>query len=168
MTNFNPKTCLKMQGWSHWEQGDMKPCGKRPREVCPVKKGYGMGLSGKRPLQNATLYSVLDKLPKTIMPTLEKSRTRQSDWQAQFQSIKDLIQTNAVPFFVQRVNPDVSIDLDPNNQRCSPSSADGSGSSRLPQICLTGWIPQVLSHHVTDRCQPTDLYLMTTGSKGNV
>jgi hypothetical protein len=55
--------------------------GKRAREICPVKKGYGMSISAMRPVEGASLYSILDKLHKTVLPTLEMTRTRQSDWQ---------------------------------------------------------------------------------------
>jgi hypothetical protein len=123
------------QGWSKWEPGDKKEDGKRDREICPVKKGYGMSVSGMRPLEGATLYSVMDKLPRTLSCTLEKSRAKQSEWQGQFPSIKDLIQTNALPFFVSKVNPDVSIDMDSR----SISLEDG----HVQQICLQGWVPQV-------------------------
>lgn len=94
-----------------------------------------MSVSGMRPLEGATLYSVMDKLPRTLSCTLEKSRAKQSEWQGQFPSIKDLIQTNALPFFVSKVNPDVSIDMDSR----SISLEDG----HVQQICLQGWVPQV-------------------------
>ena len=125
---------MKEQGWSKWEPGDKKEDGKRDREICPVKKGYGMSAAALRPLEGATLYSVLDKLPKTVCPTLEKCRARQTEWQVQFSSIKDLIQTNVLPFFVARVNADLTIDMD----------AKTMGDDGKPtQICLHNWVPQV-------------------------
>lgn len=115
-----------------WEPGDKKPCGKRDREICPVKKGYGLGISSMVPLENASMYSIMDKLSRTLHPTLDKCRMKHMDWQTQLHSIKDLIQTNSLPFYIKKVSADVSIDLDP--------SASGAES----QICLSGCLPQVI------------------------
>jgi hypothetical protein len=73
-----------VQGWSKWEPGDMKEDGKRPREICAVKKGYGMALGDMRPIEGATLYSVLSKLPKIVPRTLDESRNKQSSYQSKF------------------------------------------------------------------------------------
>ena len=122
---------LTCKGWSKWKEGDVKDNGKpvKEKDISPVMKGYGMGVSSIRPLEGATLYSVLDKLPKLMLPTLDKSRSRQTDWQNQFSSITKLVETNAVSFFIKRVNPEVSIEVD----------AKFSGAAS--QISLFGWVP---------------------------
>lgn len=56
-----------VQGWSKWEPGDLKEDGKRPRDICAVKKGYGMGIGAMYPIEGATLYSVLSKLPRHVV-----------------------------------------------------------------------------------------------------
>lgn len=104
---------MLVQGWSKWEEGDINDDTKRPREICAVKKGYGMGLGDLRPIEGVTLYSVLSKLPKVVPHTLEENKQLQSEYQLKFHSIKDLIQTSSVPFFVSNVNAEsCSIDLD--------------------------------------------------------
>ena len=57
------------QGWSKWEVGDKREDGKEC-DICPVKKGYGMGLNAIGLIPNATLYSVLDKLPRMLPQTM--------------------------------------------------------------------------------------------------
>lgn len=32
------------RGWSRWNEGDVNPDSGKPREICPVKKGYGMAI----------------------------------------------------------------------------------------------------------------------------
>jgi hypothetical protein len=54
------------------------------RDICPVKKGYGMSVCALRPMEGATLYSILDNLHKTVLPTLEMTRSRQTEWQVLF------------------------------------------------------------------------------------
>ena len=91
----------------------MKEDGKRPREICAVKKGYGMAIGDMRPIEGATLYSVLSKLPKVVPSTLEDNKQKQAAYQAKYHSIKDLIQTSSVPFFVSSVNQEsCNIDMD--------------------------------------------------------
>ena len=121
---------LDQQGWSRWEPGDKTDDGKRSREICPVKKGYGMAVSCIRPLEGATMYSVASKLPCTLQSSMEKARIVQADYQHRFPSIKDLIQTSALPFFVKKVNPDVCVDADAKSV-----GEDG----RHTQITLQNW-----------------------------
>lgn len=115
----------------------MKEDGKRPREICAVKKGYGMAIGDMRPIEGATLYSVLSKLPKMMPCTLEESRQRQSAYQAKFHSIKDLIQTSSVPFFVKNINPECTIDLD---QTCLDED------EKPIQIKISNWAPPGTHH----------------------
>ena len=73
------------QGWSRWEPGDVDPDNKnKPREICPVKKGYGMGISGINVYDNVSPYSVLDKLGRVLPGTLDEVKTRQQMWQVCF------------------------------------------------------------------------------------
>ena len=116
----------------------MKEDGKRPREICAVKKGYGMAVGDMRPIEGATLYSVLSKLPKMVPPTLEDNRQKQSAFQAKFQSIKELIQTSSVPFFVQKANPECTIDLD---QTCLDEE-----DKKPTQIKISNWAPPGTNH----------------------
>ncbi len=58
------------QGWSKWEPGDKTDDGKRDKDICPVKKGYGMGIASMYPIDGATLYSVLNRLHKMMPDTL--------------------------------------------------------------------------------------------------
>ncbi len=76
----------------------------KPREICPVKKGYGLGISGmgiyevctrKSDLysvfascwlmfileQGVSPYSVLDKLGKVLPSTLDAMKAKQQAWQ---------------------------------------------------------------------------------------
>jgi hypothetical protein len=63
------------QGWSKWEPGNVNPEAKnKPRDICPVKKGYGMGVVSISPIVGASLYSVADKLSKIIPTTLDENR----------------------------------------------------------------------------------------------
>ena len=95
-----------------------------------MKKGYGMAVTCIRPLEGATMYSVMGKLPGTLQSSLEQARVLQTDYQHRFPSIKDLIQTSALPFFVGRVNADVSVDADAKSV-----GEDGSPT----QITLQNW-----------------------------
>ena len=77
-----PLVMLLLQGWSRWEPGDVDPDNKnKPREICPVKKGYGMGISGISVYDNVSPYSVLDKLGRILPGTLDEVKTRQQAWQ---------------------------------------------------------------------------------------
>ena len=60
----------------------------KPRDICPVKKGYGMSVVSMNPFNGASLYSVADKIGKIIPATLDESRAKQMAWQAKFHSIK--------------------------------------------------------------------------------
>ncbi len=118
------------QGWSKWEVGDVNPEVKnKPRDICPVKKGYGMGVVSINPITGATLYSVADKLPRVIPKTLDETRAKQQAWQSWFHSIKDLIQTQSVPFFVGTVGTDASFDVDERPELASEPK----------QLCVSRW-----------------------------
>jgi hypothetical protein len=68
-------TNVFQQGWSKWEPGDVNPEAKnKPRDICPVKKGYGMGVVSISPIVGASLHSVVDKLSKVIPTTLDENR----------------------------------------------------------------------------------------------
>ncbi len=56
----------------------------KPRDICPVKKGYGMSVVSMNPFNCASLYSVADKIGKIIPATLDESRAKQMAWQAKF------------------------------------------------------------------------------------
>ena len=141
------------QGWSKWEPGDKRDDGKRDRDICPVKKGYGIGINAMSVLQGVSLYSVLDKLGKVLPPTLDASKAKQQAWQvsscncfcsnfctcidpcllsqSKFHSIKDLIQTDKVPFLVKKVSPRTNVDLDERPEV----------SSDAKQLRLSQWSP---------------------------
>lgn len=71
-----------LQGWSRWEPGDVDPDNKnKPREICPVKKGYGMGISGIGVYEGVSPYSVLDKLGRVLPSTLDAMKAKQQAWQ---------------------------------------------------------------------------------------
>ena len=53
----------------------------KPRDICPVKKGYGMGVSGINVYENVSPYSVLDKLGKILPGTLDAMKAKQQAWQ---------------------------------------------------------------------------------------
>lgn len=57
-----------LQGWSRYNLGEE---GVKESDICPVKKGYGMSVCDMRPIEGASLYSVLGKLPKVLPETLE-------------------------------------------------------------------------------------------------
>ena len=74
--------CVCEQGWSRWEPGDVDPDNKnKPREICPVKKGYGMGINSISIYEGATPYSLLDKLGKVLPGTLDAMKAKQQAWQ---------------------------------------------------------------------------------------
>lgn len=75
------------QGWSRWEPGDVDPDNKnKPREICPVKKGYGLGISGLGIYEGVSPYSVLDKLGKVLPSTLDAMKAKQQAWQVLYSS----------------------------------------------------------------------------------
>lgn len=102
----------------------------KPRDICPVKKGYGMSVVSLNLISGASLYSVTDKLLKTMSPTLDECRAKQQAWQSKFHSIKDLIQAQSVPFFVKRVSTEATIDLDERPELLGNDPA---------QLCVTRW-----------------------------
>jgi hypothetical protein len=103
----------------------------KPRDICPVKKGYGMGVVSINPITGASMYSVADKLPRVIPGTLEETKAKQQAWQSRFHSIKDLIQTQSVPFFVGAVGTDASFDLDERPELANEPQ----------QLCVSRWCP---------------------------
>lgn len=119
------------KGWSRYNLGDE---GVAEEHICPVKKGYGMSVVEMHPLEGASLYSVLSKLPRVIPSTLAENRQRQQSYSAKFQSLKKLIQTESVPFFVQRVGHDTLIDLD--------TTVLDEEQKNPVQIKLSNWIPR--------------------------
>jgi hypothetical protein len=101
----------------------------KPRDICPVKKGYGMGVVSMNPITGASLYSVRDKLCRVIPSTLEDNRNRQQALQSKYHSIKDLIQTQSVPFFVKTVSKDACFEVDERPEMASEPR----------QIMLSNW-----------------------------
>ena len=94
-----------------------------------------MSVVEMHPMEGASLYSVLSRLPRILPATLDENRQRQSSYQAKFHSIKDLIQTQSLPFFVKSVGPDTVVDLD-----TTTLDAD----SKPTQIKLSNWVPEGL------------------------
>lgn len=104
---------LVCKGWSPWKEGDKDPLNPdMPVELSPVAKGYGMGINGIKLLEGATLHSVADSLGVVLPCTLDACKARQQEWQNRFHSIRDVIQTERVPFFVKSVNVAATVDVD--------------------------------------------------------
>lgn len=124
------------KGWSQWKEGDKDPLNpEMDVELSPVAKGYGMGVNAIRVLEGVSLHSVADVLPVILPPTLDECKTRQQEWQNKFHAIRDVIQTERVPFFVKAASIFTSIDIDD-----SPGMAD-----EPKQIRLTNWCPNSAS-----------------------
>lgn len=61
-----------------------------------MKKGYGMGINGLNVYEGVSLYSVLDKLPKVLLGSLDATKSRQQGHQSRWHSIKDMLPTDKV------------------------------------------------------------------------
>ena len=120
-----------MQGWSRWNPGDVNPDAKnKPREICPVKNGYGLGFESMRVFEGGVSpYSIMDKLGRVLLPSLDAIKARQQTYQNQFPAIKDMLQVDKVAFFVKAANTATSVDVDER-----PEMAD-----EPPQIRLSNW-----------------------------
>ena len=53
------------QGWSKYEPGDKTEDGE-DRDISPVKKGYGIGISSIKVVEGVSLYSSLVKHPNSM------------------------------------------------------------------------------------------------------
>lgn len=92
-----------------------------------------MGISGMGIYEGVSPYSVLDKLGKVLPGTLDAMKAKQQAWQvcimfpsvvifpyqlltsrtqSKFASIKDLLQTDKVAFFVHRASTETNVDVD--------------------------------------------------------
>ena len=101
----------------------------KPREICPVKKGYGMGVTAVTPLGGASLHSALRMLSKVLPPSLDDSKAKQQAWQSKFASLKKIIKTDKVPFYVSAVSQSATVDLDERPEM----------ANEPPQVKLSGW-----------------------------
>lgn len=103
---------IACKGWSKWEKGDKTENGKRDRDICAVKRGYGMAINEMHPIEGASLYSVLSKLPRVIPASLQENCGRAAGYLSRYHSIENVIQKDSLPFFVASASPDTVIDLD--------------------------------------------------------
>lgn len=77
---FSSRPCFSLQSWRDsfciwlpqgWSRYNLGEEGVKESDICSVKKGYGMSVCDMRPIDGASLYSVLGKLPKVLPETLE-------------------------------------------------------------------------------------------------
>lgn len=113
--------------------------GKKDREICPVKKGYGMGVGGICVYEGVSLYSMVDRIRKALPCTLDESRTKLQAWQSKFHSIQNLLQTDRGPFFVREASTTTSVDLDVRHDCDGGGGMDDDGSLAERFIRLSGW-----------------------------
>lgn len=76
------KACIDevamLQGWSRWEPGDVNPEAKnKPRDICPVKTGYGISFGGIKIFEGVSTYSVMDKIAQALPNTIDATKARQ-------------------------------------------------------------------------------------------
>lgn len=108
--------CIGLQGWSQWELGDVNEHAKnKARDVCPVKKGYGMGISAMKPLLH-TLYSFQEELLATLCASPGDSTDKQRLFGENNKAINQMISQQNVPFLVQKFGSDTHISWDTDNQ----------------------------------------------------
>ena len=122
------------QGWNKKEIGDEGITDEK--DLCPVKRGYGMSVVEIRPIEGASLYSALAKLPKVLPETLKENQQRQLALQARYKWIENVIQTSSLPFFIKAVGPESVVDLD---------TATLDAEENPTQIKISNWVPEGMS-----------------------
>jgi hypothetical protein len=85
------------------------------REICPVKKGYGMGISSMKPMVHS-LYSFQDELKAILCASATDSTDKQRTFEECNKSINQMISQQNVPFLVQSFGRDTHITWDTQNK----------------------------------------------------
>ena len=85
------------------------------REVCPVKKGYGMGISAMKPMLHS-LYSFQDELRSILCVSATDSTEKQRSFEERNKSINQMISQQNVPFLVQSFSSETHITWDTTNK----------------------------------------------------
>jgi hypothetical protein len=109
-----------IKGWSTIEENEeiTMSNGKVKRmtikDVCPVKKKYGLGLTGIS-ISRGSIYSCLDMIKSTVATTAVMQSSHQHAFAERFGSIANVIQVQQAPFIVNDVNTDTAFSLDEEN-----------------------------------------------------
>jgi hypothetical protein len=94
-----------------------------------VTKGYGISISHVDPIPEASLYSIVHKLPVALRSNLTDSRADNLSWQEKFLPIRNVIGAQGGAFYLQSVDRGAAIDIDDRHE-----------VSMYPrQMCLRGW-----------------------------
>lgn len=98
-------TCL----WTRLKQGETvtlmngKTKTMTDKDVCPVKKGYGIAPS-KFSTVNGSLYSILDKIPKCLASSYFEIQDKAKSFVDMYAPISQCLQTTQLPFVVEDVS----------------------------------------------------------------
>jgi hypothetical protein len=111
---------VSIKGWSTIEDGEEitlsngKVKKMTIKDVCAVKKKYGLGLTGIS-ISRGSVYSCLSMIDAVLPSTAIAQSSQQHQFAEQYGSIANVIQTQQAPFLVKDINGDTSFSIDDEN-----------------------------------------------------
>lgn len=109
---------ISIKGWSKWNVGDeyTLPNGKKKTvtEICPVKKGYGIGI-GQITVSRGSIYSCVDKVSRCIGSSHLASNALQKELIDRYPGIAQSQQGVHSPFYVKALDAETSFAVDVQN-----------------------------------------------------
>jgi hypothetical protein len=129
------------------------------REICPVKKGYGMGISAMKPMLHS-LYSFQDELRSVLCASANESTDKQRVFEESNKSINQMISQQNVPFLVQKFGSDTHITWDASNKLVKLVNWGDAGEDPI-DITEEHAMAFTNSSTVEDACRIIELAYMT-------
>lgn len=129
------------------------------RDICPVKKGYGLAITGMKPLMQS-LYSFQNELCLTVPASASLSSEVQRKFEECNKPINQLISQQNVPFLVQVFNPETYVTHIPGSQTVQLSNWGDSGEDPI-DITEENAIAYTNSNTIEDACRIIELGCMT-------
>jgi hypothetical protein len=151
---------MSCKGWSQWEVGDVNENAKnKAREICPVKKGYGMGISSMKPMAQS-LYSFQDELRYILKASPSDATDKQRGFEENNKPINQMISQQNVPFLVQKFGPDTHIVWDADHKLIKITNWGESGEDPI-DIAEEHAMAFTNSSTMEDACRLIELAYMT-------
>jgi hypothetical protein len=111
---------VAIKGWSSVNDGDevTLSSGKikkmTMKDVCAVKKQYGLGLTGIV-VTKGSVYSCLNMIHAVVPETSTEQTHRQIKYSERYSSIANVIQTQQAPFMVKDIDRETAFSIDDDN-----------------------------------------------------